>query len=43
MMSSPEEIPPFDSSIPMVWARDGEFGSGGTLGADPGPEPGALF
>lgn len=24
---------PLDSSIPIVWASDGEFGKGGTFGA----------
>ena len=33
MMSSPLDMTPLDSSMPMVWASDGEFGSGGTLGA----------
>lgn len=33
MMSSALDIPLLDASIPIVWARDGEFGRGGTLGA----------
>lgn len=32
-MSSPPAMWPLDSSIPIVWASDGELGRGGTLGA----------
>lgn len=32
-MSSPVAIMPLDSSMPIVWARDGELGRGGTFGA----------
>lgn len=33
MSSSPLTIVPLFSSMPMVCAREGEFGRGGTLGA----------
>lgn len=32
-MSSPEGMRPLDSSMPIVCARDGELGKGGTRGA----------
>jgi hypothetical protein len=33
MISSPLDMLPLFSSMPIVWARDGEFGRGGTFGA----------
>lgn len=42
-MSSPLDMPPLDSSMPIVWASDGELGSGGTLGAVRGPPEGVLW
>lgn len=33
MISSPVAMVPLPASMPIVWANDGEFGRGGTLGA----------